>query len=164
MKSVEHRWIYALLAPALALALALPLAGCGTSAPSRTPGLTTLPLTAGARIVAQTRRCDRGADPYCAVQLVVESAGYSSSGALMTGERRHLDSLGWSHGNGDTGHELAAESPGQRLRLIYGTAAADLQAIDLGYIRRSPRIAMALSRAMFDRATAISLMLETGSA
>jgi len=156
---VKRWWIRALLV----LTLTPALAGCGQSAQSRSPDLAGLPLTNGARIVADTRRCDRGADPYCALQVVAVGGRYLSSTALLTGESHHLDSLGWSRGNGDTGLEQAAESPGRKLRLIYATAAADLQGIDLGWIQRSPLITRALSRVMFDRAPAMSLMLETGS-
>lgn len=97
------------------------------------------------------------------MQVVIAGGGYDSSGALLHGERAHLDALGWSHANGDTNLESAADSPAHTLRLLYGTASADLRAIDLGWIQRSPRTARALSRVMFDRAPAISLMLETGS-
>jgi hypothetical protein len=145
------------------LAAALVLAGCGQAASSRSPTLDAVPLANGTRVIAHVRRCDRGANPYCAVQLVVVGDHYGSSMALMSGESRHLKSLGWGQSSGDTGVEQAAESPGHRLRLTYATAALDLQGVDLGWIRRSPLIANTLSRVMFDRLPAVSLMLETGS-
>jgi hypothetical protein len=145
------------------LAMALAVAGCGQSAQSRSPDLASVPLAGGARVVAHIRRCDRGADPYCAVQAVVVGGRYRSSTALLSRERRHLHSLGWTQAIGDSGLELAADSPGHKLRLIYATAAADLQGVDLGWIQRSRLITLALSRLMFDRASAISVMLETGS-
>lgn len=114
-------------------------------------------------MVAHNRRCDRGANPYCAVQLVVVGGRYSTSSRLMSGERKRLASLGWTQTNGDTGLEQGADSPGHKLRLTYAIASDDLKGIDLGWIRRSPRIALALSRVMFDRNPAMSLMLETGS-
>jgi len=159
MKLIRRWWTPGLLV----VALSVPIVGCGQSAPARSPSVADVPVAPGAQIVSQTRRCDRGARPYCAVQAVVAGGGYDSSGALLKGERAHLDALGWSHSNGDTNLESAADSPGHTLRLQYGTASADLRAIDLGWIQRSPRIAIALSRVMFDRAPAISLMLETGS-
>jgi hypothetical protein len=96
------------------------------------------------------------------VQLVVVGGRYSTSSELMSGERRHLASLGWTQTNGDTGLEQGADSPGHKLRLTYAIASDDLKGVDLGWIRRSPRIALALSRVMFDRTPAMSLMLETG--
>ena len=147
---------------ALAVA-ALSTAACGQSASSRTPVLSAVPLAGGMRIVAHVRRCDRGTNPYCAVQLVVVGGRYRDSAAVLDTEKRHLTRLGWSSGTGDTGQELSADSPGHKLRLIYATADNDLEGIDLGWIERSPVIAHALSNEMFDRASAISLMLETGS-
>jgi hypothetical protein len=151
------RWLPAWLAVALAAA------GCGQAATSRSPDLAGVPLTGGSRILAHVRRCDRGANPYCAVQLVIFGNRYRSSTALLASERRHLKSLGWTSAGADTGDELAADSPGHRLRLTYATAALDLKDLDLDWIRRSRTIALALSRAMFDRSSALSLMLETGS-
>ncbi len=145
------------------LAAALALAGCAQSASSRSPTLAAVPLPKGARVVAHVRRCDRGANPYCAVQVVVVGARYRSSSALMSGETRHLKSIGWAQSSGDTGDEQAAESPGHRLRLTYATAVKDLQGVDLGWIRRSPLITNELSRVIFSRAPAVSLMLERGS-
>jgi len=159
MKLIRRWWTPGLLA----VALSAPIAGCGQSALARSPGVSDVPVAPGAQIVSQTRRCDRGAHPYCAIQVVLTGASYDSSGALLKGERAHLDALGWSHSNGDTNMESAADSPAHTLRLLYGTASADLRAIDLGWIQRSPRTALALALAMFDRAPAISLMLETGS-
>jgi hypothetical protein len=150
-------WSLALLAGA-----ALALSGCGHSSSGQTPALAGVPLAGGIRVVAHNRRCDRGANPFCAVQLVVVGRGHQTSTDLINGERDHLTSLGWTHTNGDTGDEQAADSPGHTLRLSYATASDDLKGIDLGWIKRSRLITMALSRVMFDRAPAMSLMLETG--
>jgi hypothetical protein len=147
----------------LSAAVALVAAGCGSSG-SRGPSLSGVPLVPGTQVVEHVRRCDPGANPYCAVQLVVVDKHASSSQALLIAERQHLKSLGWTLTEADTGDEAAANSPGHKLRLTYATAALDLKDIDLGWIRRSPKIGLALSRAMFDRDSAISLMLQTGSA
>ncbi|MGH2877427.1 MAG: hypothetical protein ACRDNJ_11655, partial [Solirubrobacteraceae bacterium] len=121
------------------------------------------PLTAGAQIVAHTRSCDRGANAYCSIQMVVTDSSYDTSAHLLTGEQQHLDSLGWGRSQGQTGHEHGAQSPGNELRLDYGTAYQDLLAIDSGWIRRTSRIAHALSGAVFDRQPAISIMLLRGA-
>jgi hypothetical protein len=139
------------------------VAGCGSGGTSRGPSLAAVPLTSGTTVVAHVRRCDPGTTPYCAIQLVVVGPRYGSSQALLVSERKHLHSIGWSSANADIGIEHAASSPGQKLRLTYSTAALDLQAVDLGWVRRSPAIGLALSRTMFARQPALSLMLETGS-
>jgi hypothetical protein len=144
-------------------AAALATAACGQSATRRAPELSGVPLTGGTRVVAHVRSCDRGANPYCAVQLVVVGGRYASSIALLTDEKRRLRQLGWTSGAGDSGVERSADSPGHALRLTYATASNDLLGIDLGWIQRRRSIALALSAEMFDRAPAISLMLETGS-
>ena len=151
-----------LLAP-VSITVALVAAGCGSSGP-REPSLSGVPLTPGMQVIEHVRRCDPGANAYCALQLVVVSKRASSSTALLDAERRHLQSLGWTLTEADTGDETAANSPGHKLRLIYATAALDLKDLDLGWIKRSPRIGLALSRAMFARDSSISLMLQTGSA
>jgi hypothetical protein len=147
----------------LLAAAALATAACGQSGASRAPALSGVPLTGGTRVVANVRSCDRGANPYCAVQLVVVGGRYGSSMALLAREQGRLRQLGWTSGAGDTGVEQSADSPGHKLRLTYATASNDLMAIDLGWIQRRRPIALALSAELFDRAPAISLMLETGS-
>jgi hypothetical protein len=74
-----------------------------------------------------------------------------------------LRNSGWTLAGGDTGTETAANSPGHKLRLTYSSAADDLQQIDLGVINRAWPITSALSSSMFDRAAAMSMMLEVGS-
>jgi hypothetical protein len=147
----------------VSLAVALVAVGCGSSG-SRGPSLSGVPLTPGMQVIQHVRRCDPGANAYCAVQLVVVSNRARSSSALLDAERRHLKSLGWTLTEADTADETAADSPGHKLRLTYAMAALDLKDVDLGWIKRSPQIARALSRAMFDRASSISLMLQSGSA
>ena len=122
-----------------------------------------VPLIPGVRIVASVRRCDRGADPYCAVQLVITGSGYPSSEALLTAEHARLRQLGWSTSQGDYGAQMAADSPGHGLRLTYQTADLDLEAVEFGWIKRAPKIARALSTVLYERAPALSLMLEAGS-
>jgi hypothetical protein len=153
---MKKRWLL------LAL-VAVGLAGCGQTSPSSTPELSAVPLAGGTHVVAHSRRCDRGTNPYCAVQLVLVGDHDQSSVGLLDREADHLKSLGWTVSNGDTGVESASESPGHKLRLTYATASDDLEGVDLGWIHRSPTVAMALSRVMFDRDSALSLMLETGS-
>jgi hypothetical protein len=138
-------------------------AACGQSSTGTPPALGGVPLTPGARVVAHERSCDRGANAYCSLQLVVVGGRYADSTALMAGEQQRLDALGWTSTVGDSGVEKAADSPGHKLRLTYATASDDLKGVDLGWIQRRPPITRALSGVMFDRAPALSLMLETGS-
>lgn len=116
----------------------------------------------GAKIITRVQRCDKGANAYCAEQLVVVGARYRTSIDLLKSEQDHLLKLGWSLVNGDTGSERAAESPGHKLRLTYATAYGDLTGIDLGWIKRAHPIALALSRTLFSQTSAISMMLEVG--
>ena len=152
--------LYACALAALACVL---LTGCGAAASGRTPPAARVPLTSGAHVLSSVLRCDRGANAFCAVQLVVADRHYRTSAAFLIGERRHLTALGWTATNADTGDEHAAESPGHSLRLTYATAALDLKDVDLGWVQRAPVIAQTMSRAMFAREAALSLMLETGS-
>ena len=149
-----------LLAP---IAMALMLCACGHAGAGHPPAVSDVPLVAGAQIVSSAQQCDRGANPYCALELVVVDPRYRSSGDLLTSEHRHLKASGWTETGGDTGQELAANSPTHPLRLTFATAVGDLRGVDLGWIQRSRRTALALSREIFDRASAISLMLETNS-
>lgn len=148
---------------AAAVAVVVAVAGCGQAASNRSVDVAAVPMIGGTRVVVQTRRCDRGANPYCAVQLVVVGRSYESSGALLASERRYLKAHGWTVAGADTGDERAANSPGHRLRLSYATAALDLKDVDLGWVKRSRPIGLALSRTMFNRSPALSLMLEQGS-
>ncbi len=148
---------------AVPVALTLVVAGCGSSAQSRTPSLAAVPLTARARILAHVTRCDPGANQYCAVQLVVVGR-YGSSDELLKSERQHLQALGWGLVNAETGDEHAAESPGHRFHIVFATAALDLKDVDLGWVKRSRMIARVLSQTMIARQSALSVMLESGSA
>jgi hypothetical protein len=145
------------------LALALILAGCGASQSQPTLAASDIPLVPGAKIAMQARACDTGSHAFCAIDLVVVNHHYASSDLLARDESHVLRNHGWSPSDGDTGLQSAANSPGHSLRLTYATAAGDLQAIDLGYIGRPWPIVYTLSNTMFDRAAAISMMLEVGA-
>jgi hypothetical protein len=141
------------------LALGVALGGCGSGG-SHTPDLSKLPLVSGTKVVAQARQCDKGSNPYCAVQIVVVGNTYKNSQDLLGVERERLVSLGWTREGADTGNEHAADSPGHKFRVTYATALADLTGIDLGWIKRPRPITLALSQSVFQRRPALSMMLE----
>jgi hypothetical protein len=145
-------------------ALILVLAGCGgTTSSKRSPKPAQAPLVPGARVVARAVQCDRGASAFCSVQLVAIDPRYKSSEQLADAEHDLVERAGWTESDADTGDERAAESPGHKLRLTYAAAYGDLKGIDVGWIHRSRKIALALSKAMFDRVAAISVELDHGS-
>jgi hypothetical protein len=144
------------------VALVVGLAGCGGQSKTSSPSLSNLPLVPGANIVTQVRECDKGTNAFCAVELVVRGAGYSSSADLVKAERDRLRKAGWSGVAPDDGQQRAAASPGQKLRITYATAAADLLGIDLGWIKRPRPITVGLAHSMFDRSPAMSVLLEAG--
>lgn len=147
------------------LICAVLLGGCGAhTAGGGTPNPAALPLVRGSTVVARNTECDRSANAYCGVELVVVDREAHSSGALVAKERYRLRKLGWSFGQGDIPDERSASSPDGKLRVTYATASADLLGIDLGWITRSRMVAIALSRAMFRRESAMSIMIETGPA
>jgi len=118
----------------------------------------------GARVASERRQCDQGSNAFCAVEAVIVDPRFGSSGALLAAEQHRLRSLGWSATAGDNGKEHAAESPGRELRVTYATAAGDLLGSDEGWIKRPRPIVLTLSRVMFARTPAMSVMLEAGSA
>ncbi len=136
------------------------LSGCGPGSSRSVPDLAQLPLVSGTSIVAQARQCDKGKAAYCAVEIVLVGRLYKSSQDLLGVERERLVTLGWMREGADTGNEHAADSPGHKLRVTYATAIGDLTGIDLGWIKRPRRITLALSRAVFQRTAALSMMLE----
>lgn len=146
----------------MALALALALGGCGGSSSGRTPIVSRLPLVPGAKVLAVAKQCDGGANAYCALQLVMVDSRYDTSLDLLVDERQKLLADGWSASSGDTGNERSADSPGHKLRVTYATVFGDLMGVDLGWIKRQPQIAIALSSAIFDRTAGLSMLLETG--
>ena len=143
------------------LALGIAVAGCGSGA-HRVPSLAQLPLVNGATIVEHLRQCDPGTNAYCAIELVVVDRLYPSSTALVLQEKRMLKRSGWTRAGPDTSEEHAADSPGRALRVNYATALGDLTGIDLGWIQRPRTITLALTRTMFDRVPAMSVLLESG--
>jgi hypothetical protein len=145
------------------VAVAAALAGCGGSHSSHGPKLTQLPLVDGANVVARVRQCDRGANAFCAIEMVVTDRRYRTSDDLVNQEHDQLRTHGWTGGSGDTSDQKAADSPGHRLRVTYATASGDLRGVDLGSIQRSRRITLALSKTLFDQAPAMSIMLEVGA-
>ena len=147
-----------------ALGIAVALAGCGGGGTTtHEPAATQLPLVDGANVMAQVRQCDSGANAYCAIEMVVTDPRYKTSVDLVNEEHDKLHSHGWTGGTGDTADQKAADSPGHKLRVTYATASGDLRGVDLGSIQRSRKITLALSRALFDQAPAMSVMLEVGA-
>ena len=138
------------------------LAGCGQSS-GGTPDLAKLPLPPGAQITLKVQRCDKGANAFCAWELVVTSTKAASAEALVKEEHALLLKNGWTGANADTGEQHAADSPGHKLRATYATAFGDLKGIDLGWIKRSRTVTLALSRALFAHAAAMSMLLEEGA-
>jgi hypothetical protein len=136
------------------------LSSCGSSRAPAVPDLAQLPLVPGSKIVAQTRDCDTGAAAFCAVEIVLVNGAYRTSADLLGREREQLVAQGWSREGADVGGEHAADSPGGKLRLTYATAQGDLTGIDLGWIKRPQPITLALSRVLFQRTSALSMMLE----
>jgi hypothetical protein len=139
------------------------LAGCGGSGGDRSPNLGGLPLVRGSRVVALAKQCDAGSNAYCALELVVVDPTYKDSDGLVVAEKRSLAHHGWTADDATEGDERAAESPGDKLRVSYASAYNDLKDIELGWIKRSHTISLALSHTLFGRQTAMSMILEVGS-
>ena len=148
----------------IALLAPIALAGCGGDTADRTPSLRGLPLAPRAHVEISHRVCDPGANAFCALQLVVVANGYRTSRDLLGAEKSLLKHHGWSPANAPNGLERAADAPGDRLRVTYATASGDLQGVDLGWIRRSRDVTLALSRTMLAHVTALSMLLEVGTA
>jgi hypothetical protein len=145
------------------LTLAAALAGCG-SGTATAPSLAQLPLVKGASIVANVRQCDRGANAYCAIELVIVDNRYRSSTDLVLYEKQTLRRMGWTRTGPDTMYEKAADSPNHGLRVTYATPVGELTGIVLGWIQRPRPITLALSQTVFDRVPAMAVLLETGVA
>ena len=158
MTIIARRLTRGLLAP---IALVVAIAACGTGGPRR-PTLSSVPLVAGAQVVARADACDEGANPYCALDVVLVNSRYASAQSLVADERRWLKRKGWLRVPAQTGDEIAADSPGDRFRVTYTTAALDLKDVDLGWIKRPKAIALALSHAIYHGSPAMSLMLVAG--
>jgi hypothetical protein len=147
-------------AAVIAACPAFAAAGCGAGA--RTPSLSRVPLVTGAQVVATHQVCDKGANAYCDLQVVVLDSRFATSLALVGAQRRLLRERGWTTANADTGDEHAAQSPDDALRLTYATGYNDLRDIGLGWIGRGRNIQLALSHAYFARRSAMSILLELG--
>jgi len=144
-------------------AVAVALGGCGQSSVQHTPSLAQLPLVPGTQVTTEVRRCDPGANAFCAWELVVAGRRYGNSEALLKAEHHHLRVLGWTSADADTGQQRAQDSPGHKLRVTYATADGDLRGIDLGWITRSRQVQLALSHAMFEHTPTISILYEEGA-
>jgi hypothetical protein len=143
--------------------LVVALAGCGQSTAQRTPDIAKLPLVSGAQVALRVQRCDKGVNAFCGYELVVAGPRYRSADQLVKDEHRLLLGRGWTGANAETGEQHAADSPGHKLRVTYATAYGDLKGIDLGWIKRSRKITLALSNAMFRHAPTMSMLLEVGA-
>jgi hypothetical protein len=146
---------------ALTAGIAATLAGCGGS--TRSPQVSALPLAQGAHVVTNVRQCNGGSNAYCSIELVVLGPEYGSSRALVLAERDRLKAEGWMGASPVTGDQLADESPNNELRVTYATALQDLKGADIGWIKRSWPTVSALDQTVFDRASAMSVLLEIGS-
>lgn len=138
------------------------LAGCGSATSTRPVSLRQVPLVPGAQIVSQATECDRGSNAFCALEAVVVDRTAANSGALTAAEDRLLHKHGWKSSAGDDGDEVAANSPGQKLRVTFATAFDDLVGLDEHWITRASSIQKALDRTLIDRTPAMSIMLEVG--
>jgi len=146
----------------LALLALAALAGCGGVGRTSPESLRQVPLVSGAQIVSQTKQCDIGSNRFCALEAVVVDRQAGSSGALTAAEDRLLHRRGWKSSAGDDGDEVAADSPGQKLRVTYATAFDDLIGLDEHWIKRASSIEIALDRTVINRTPAMSIMLEVG--
>jgi hypothetical protein len=159
MTAGRVRALWTLLAVAVPIAV---LSGCGSGGSSQALSLGNVPLLPGSTVVAHAQQCDKGANAYCAMEAVVVNPRYKNSKQLVDAEHNWVHGAGWRGVTADTGNERAAESPGHKYRVTYATASGDLTGIDLGWIKRSRSIARALSKTLFARAPAMSLLLEAG--
>jgi hypothetical protein len=153
------------VATALALAASISVAadGCGGGSAARAPQLSALPLPPGAQVMTSVRQCNGGSNAYCALELVVLGPGYPSSRALVLAERDRLRAEGWIGASPTTGDQLANESPNNKFRVTYATAFQDLKGTDIGWIKRSWPTISALDLTLFNRAVAMSILLEIGA-
>ncbi len=139
------------------------VAGCGGGGGSHDPRLSSLPLVPGASVISNIEQCNKGASAYCALALVIVDPSYRSSHTLVIAERDRLRESGWIGASPYTGLEVADESPRHTTRVTYATAADDLQGYDLGWIHRPWPVVTSLDKTMFDRSSAMSMLLESGS-
>ena len=114
-------------------------------------------------MVTKVRRCDRGSHPYCALELVVADRRYTTARAFLLAERNLLHARGWGGASPPNGNELADESPGHRLRIVFATAYGDLRNIDLASTQRARKVTLALSAQLFTGVPALSVVLQADS-
>jgi hypothetical protein len=151
------------IAAALSAATALSAVACGGQGNTPTvASLREVPLPAGSKVVWQTRRCDRGSDPYCSLQLVLAGPGYDSSAALRDAQRAVLKRAGWTSASGNTDAQRSATSPGGKLRMTLATSFNDLLSADTGTIELAPSVTRALSRQLFSRTPSLSATVQSG--
>lgn len=93
----------------------------------------------------------------------MQGGAYSSSIGLQRAERLLLKRRGWKKVNAPVGQELAADSPESKLRVTYAAANMELEAVDLGWITRSRRITLTLSKEIFDHHPALAVLLQLGA-
>lgn len=148
---------------AVIVVLALVPAACGGHNVQHIPNLAQLPLVGGTRVVTRVRTCDPGKNAFCAWELVVSGDRYRSSEALLKAQHHYLRVRGWTSANADTGQQRAQDSPAHRLRVTYATADGDLRGIDLGWIKRSRPVQLALSRSIFEHVPTLSILYEEGA-
>jgi hypothetical protein len=156
------RTIGAVQRPVVVAAAIVGIAGCGSDS-QHVPRVAELPLIPGTRVVAQSIKCDKGANAFCGLQLVVVGPGFRNSNQLLKKEHLHLKALGWTGANAEIGGQWAADSPGHKLHLTFATANTDLQGTELGWIKRTRAIQLTLSRQLFARVPSLSMVLEEGS-
>ncbi len=150
-----------LLAAALCVAVCLVLAGCGGG--DRTPPLAELPLVPATHVSLDVRVCNKGANVFCAREVVLTGMGHGSSNALLMRERALLHRLGWKRMDAQAGTEYGVDSPGDKLRLDYATAWAELESVDYGWVKRAHPVALALSHALLTREPTLSMLLIYGA-
>ncbi|MGO9903693.1 MAG: hypothetical protein ACLP0J_29420 [Solirubrobacteraceae bacterium] len=146
----------------LGVAACMALAGCGSSG-ARVPPRWGLPLVPGTRVSVDARVCDKGADAFCARELVITGASYRSSNGLLADEHQLLRARGWQRIDATTGAEYGADSPGDKLRISYATAWEELSAVDYGWIKRKRLVALALSKALITHTPTLSVLLQYGA-
>ncbi len=144
------------------VAVVLAVAGCAPGGADRVPSLASVPLARGAHVIVHVRVCNKGANAFCALELVVAGDGYRNSGQMLTAETILLKRLRWKHANADTGLERAAYDPGDKLRITYATPKGDLESVELGWVQRRRPVTVALSHVMFENKPALSMLVEEG--
>jgi len=143
------------------ISLTVLVSGCGAG--QRTPSVNGLPMVPGSHVVVSQKVCDAGANAYCGIQMVVRNGSYPNGRALALAEKALLKARRWKKVDAPIGLEWAADSPGDRLSVEYAGAPGELQAIDLGLVKRTRRITVTLSREIFDHHAAMALDLELGT-